>query len=225
VFKFPWGSNVFPFQDKPKDQVFSAVSQVDGYWEGLYAGREIPMRSDVDPRGLENALAYTFVLERIAKGIARFRFAGMHLNDLMGMEVRGMPLTAMFDPKTRLDVSNGIEFVCRDKKVVTMELRCPGSLGKPAMDAKMFMAPLRDDLGEVTKILGCLQSAGPIGRPPLRFDVKSTHCRATIASPYELAQREPVLGFAEPQTAFQHKSKQKRPGDIRPALRVITGKR
>ena len=57
----------------------------------------MPRRAEIDPRGIENALEYAFILERIAPGMARIRLAGIHLSDLMGMEVRGMPLTSFID--------------------------------------------------------------------------------------------------------------------------------
>ncbi|MEM1421046.1 MAG: PAS domain-containing protein, partial [Pseudomonadota bacterium] len=56
------------------------LSLVEAYWEGLRAGRLVPRRADVDPRGIDQALEYSFILERIAPGMARFRLAGMHLN-------------------------------------------------------------------------------------------------------------------------------------------------
>jgi len=38
------------------------------------------MRSQIDPRGLEQVLPSAFILERIAPGVARFRIAEHHLN-------------------------------------------------------------------------------------------------------------------------------------------------
>ena len=37
----------------------------------------------------------------MAPSVARFRLAGAHLSELMGMEVRGMPMTALFLPDAR----------------------------------------------------------------------------------------------------------------------------
>ena len=67
----------------------------------------MPLRSEIDPRGLKGALEYCFVLERIAPGLARLRVAGSHLGDLMGMEVRGMPITAFYDENGRLIRTTG----------------------------------------------------------------------------------------------------------------------
>ena len=76
---------------------YKAIAQVDAYWEGLRAGRPMPDRAEVDPRGLGDALEFAFLLEHVAPGIGRVRISGMHLRDLLGMEVRGMPLTAVFE--------------------------------------------------------------------------------------------------------------------------------
>ncbi len=77
----------------------SPIRQAEAYWTALLTGRGVPMRSQIDPRGLENILEYTFILERIAPGLARYRLAGSHLNNLAGMEVRGMPLTTFLNPR------------------------------------------------------------------------------------------------------------------------------
>ena len=57
------------------------MAQMRAYWEGLRADRLVPQRAEVDPRGIERALEYAFILDRIAPGIGRFRLAGMHLTD------------------------------------------------------------------------------------------------------------------------------------------------
>ena len=73
---------------------YNPIAEVEAYWEALRGSRLMPTRAEIDPRGIEQALEYAFIVERIAPGIARLRIAGSHLNELMGMEVRGMPLTA-----------------------------------------------------------------------------------------------------------------------------------
>ena len=77
---------------------FAMLAEVRGYWEGLRKGSDLPRRDEIDPRGIVGALENTFLLERVAPGVARFRLAGMQLHDLMGMDVRGMPLTALIGP-------------------------------------------------------------------------------------------------------------------------------
>lgn len=52
------------------------------------------------------------------------------------------------------------------------------SIGRGPMDAQILLCPLKSDLGDATRILGCLQSKGNIGRQPRRFDVVKTVSRA-----------------------------------------------
>ena len=198
-------------------------------------GRMVPMRSEVDPRGMERSLEYTFILERIAPGLARFRLNGMHLNDLLGMDVRGMPFTSFFTPKSRQMVMDTLEAVFDDPQTAEMTLKGERSIGKPALDAKLILLPLRSDLGEITRIMGCLVSSGPIGRAPRRFNVLDTKMKtlrgtgrhAPNVAPKPKAPA-PVSGFAESKIPFVSASdsrnavkNEKGPSDKRPALRLV----
>lgn len=207
--------------------MFPAVAAVEGYWDGLANGSRPPARADIDPRGLEEALEYAFILERIAPGIGRFRLAGMHLNDLMGMEVRGMPLTAMFTAAARKQVSALTEAVCADPQIATLTLQSKGGIGRPSIDSKMLMAPLLDETGQITRILGCFQSKGQVGRQPRRFDVIDAQVRSLTPiyqMPSEIA-KQPIADFAESQTPFLHRitGDEKRAEPLTgPALRLVS---
>ena len=184
------------------------VAQMRAYWEGLRAGREVPARADIDPRGLENALEYAFILERVAPGMGRFRLAGMHLNDLMGMEIRGMPLTAMFTPEGRKRVADATEAVFQGPAIAELVLTAEAGIGKPPMTARLLLLPMTSDMGDVTRILGCLVGEGQgIGRTPRRFLVEAVqvqpitpcgHAAASLPKPvtpeaFGLGKRLPHL--------------------------------
>ncbi|NQW14520.1 MAG: PAS domain-containing protein, partial [Rhodobacter sp.] len=49
------------------------------YWERLRDGRNAPLRSEVDPRQIENALEHAFILERVQADHVRFRIAGIQI--------------------------------------------------------------------------------------------------------------------------------------------------
>jgi hypothetical protein len=176
------GSNVVSLAAQRAEQVFPALREVEAYWEGLRNGRPVPTRADIDPRGMQSALEYAFILERIAPGIARFRLAGMHLTDLMGMEVRGMPLTAMFVPDSRAKISEALEAVCETPQVTIVTLQGERSIGRGHIEAQLLLCPLKSDLGDVTRILGCLQSNGEIGRQPRRFEITDISTRPLLSS-------------------------------------------
>ena len=195
---------------------YSAISQVEGYWEDLRGMRMMPKRSEIDPRGIETALEYTFVLERIAPGMARLRIAGSHLSDLMGMEVRGMPMTSFITPSGRRQLSDALEEVFQRPAVCELRLAAESGRDKPIMDARMILLPLKSDLGDVSRILGCFVARGDIGRSPRRFDVVGVKIRpitgtatAAPAAPAEPAAKpKPTIptqikGFAEEKPPFE----------------------
>lgn len=165
------GTNIFELPVRRSDSNFPAISLVEAYWHGIRNNRAVPQRTDIDPRGLSHSLEYAFILERIAPGVARFRLAGAHLTDLMGMEVRGMPLSAMFLPDTRGRLGEVLESVFADPRLVTMTLHAEKGIGRGELEAQILLTPLKSDLGDVNRILGCFQSTGEIGRQPRRFSI------------------------------------------------------
>ncbi|WP_380052424.1 PAS domain-containing protein [Falsihalocynthiibacter sp. SS001] len=201
---------------------YPAINAVIAYWDGLRAGRAVPMRSEVDPRGIEPALENAFILERIAPGMARIRLAGAHMSDLMGMEVRGMPFTAFFCPTARKDMSDILEAVFNGPEIADITLESDKGIGKPPLSGKIVLLPLKSDLGDVTRILGCFVTTGEIGRGPRRFEVTERRLTQVSGGPAipraveEITEDQaPVAsGFQEPATEFRHKG--------RPKLRLLT---
>ncbi len=211
------GQNVVALSRYQNEMKYPALKQIEAYWQGLRPGQQVPRRSDIDPRGIEAALEYAFILERIAPGLARFRIAGMHLNDLMGMEVRGMPFTTFFTPSARRAVSQVLESVFSGPEIAELSLKAERGIGKPAIDARVLLLPLRSDLGDVSRVLGCLASHGTIGRSPRRFDVTGMDMTNLASSEKSFV---PVSGFAEPAPSFRLRGKDGA-NSKRPALRLI----
>jgi hypothetical protein len=222
--------NVVSMSNYQPDTGFTAVAQVEAYWEALRGARLLPKRSEVDPRGLEAALEYAFILERIAPGIARLRIAGIHLSELMGMEVRGMPLTALFAPNARRQIADGLEDVFQTPATASLRLTSPGGAGRAQLDARMVLLPLKSDLGDVSRVLGCLVSRGEMGTAPRRFDVTDLSVRTLVPgqkTPRPTATNPPLhtapakhpepQGFDAPKVPFKGKDGKTRP----PYLRLV----
>lgn len=195
--------NIVRFSGKRHDMKFPAVSEVRAYWEALRNGRKVPLRAEIDPRGIERALEYSFILERVAPQIARFRLAGMHLSDLLGMEVRGMPLTTFFAPKARIEVSDMLEGVFRTPQIAEVSLTAETGFGKPPMAAKLIVLPLQSDLGDISRALGCLMADGLVGRAPRRFEITEMTLTPIDADASEtVSSRAHAPGFAEVQRPY-----------------------
>lgn len=199
------GSNVISIAPARTQQRFPAISQVEAYWQGLRNGRLMPSRSDVDPRGISDILEYTFVLEKIAPGMARIRLSGMHLNDLLGMEVRGMPITALFLPEARRQIQRTLELVFERPSTARLSLSGDRGLTRPALEAQLYLAPLKGADGQPNRILGALQANGRIGRAPRRFTVRESVIDSLVEdtplTPREAAERR-IPGLAEHARGF-----------------------
>ncbi|WP_417260753.1 PAS domain-containing protein [Celeribacter sp.] len=215
------GSNVVSLMPRRAEMIFPALKDVEAYWEGLRGNRPIPSRGDIDPRGMQSALEYAFILERIAPGVARFRLAGMHLTDLMGMEVRGMPLTAMFTPEARAQISAALEAVCATPNVSTISLKSAGGMGRPALEAQLLLCPLKSDLGDVSRVLGCLQTKGEIGRQPRRFDVVEVSTRDLLVEAPAAAQT-PVTEIPGGEDTHPRETPKAAPKAARPFLKLVS---
>ncbi|EEX10792.1 PAS domain family protein [Ruegeria lacuscaerulensis ITI-1157] len=181
----------------------SPIRQAEAYWTALLGDDGVPRRSQIDPRGLENILEYTFILERIAPGLARFRLAGSHLSKIAGMEVRGMPLTAFFEPSSRGQITEELEKVFSDPAICELSLVSKGKLGRVRLEARVILLPLRSDLGDISRVLGVMVSDGAIGATPRRFTIQSSSVRPLVAIQRQVDKPELNAGFAEEQAEFK----------------------
>ncbi|MEM6942063.1 MAG: PAS domain-containing protein, partial [Pseudomonadota bacterium] len=154
----------------PRDGADSRTLLV--YWNSVRQNFDVPHRCDIDPRGITGMLSRTFILERVAPGLARFRVAGTHLNDLLGMDVRGMPISAMFQPKGREELAESLEQVFEKPGILRAALVSPQGFRLPQINAELLVLPLRDTDGDVTRAIGCLLAKGQIGKAPRRFEFR-----------------------------------------------------
>ena len=215
------GHNIVSLVPMIEESRFPAIAELEAYWNDLRGTRAVPMRSEVDPRRIEDCLEYAFILERIAPGLGRFRLAGTHLNDLIGMEVRGMPLTSIFAPSSRDEIGQALEEVFTQPSIVSVSVSADRGFGKPPMDGRLLLLPLKSDFGDISRALGCLVTNGQIGRAPRRFMVRElsktvvTSGNASSISPQAVAPKSPpaptrperdatpVAGMAEPSAPFK----------------------
>ncbi|MDE9449042.1 PAS domain-containing protein [Aliiroseovarius sp. Z3] len=156
---------------------FPAIAQIEAYWHALRNGRLMPTRGDVDPRGIGENLTYAMILERIAPGHARIRLAGQHISDVLSMEVRGMPLSALFTPDARDEIQEALESVFTTPAEVSLTLRSESNLFHNKLDAQLILLPLKDIHGNVTRVLGGFQVDGKLGRGPQRFAICNMETR------------------------------------------------
>ncbi|SFP28423.1 PAS domain-containing protein [Tranquillimonas alkanivorans] len=175
---------------------------LERYWQDIARGRLVPDRRDVNPRRLEPALDHVFVVQRVAPGVARLRVAGVHLTDLMGMDMRGMPLSCLFHADARPLLAETLEAVFTEPARVELSLVALRPLLRARVTARMLLLPLRDDHGRVSRAIGCLDARGP-ARAPQRFSIDG-HTHRTL------------IGYGQPPVRTA-----KGPDAQRPALSLV----
>lgn len=206
---------------------FAILAEVRAYWEGLRQAGALPRRDEIDPRGIARALENTFLIERVAPGIARFRIAGMQLHDLMGMDVRGMPLSSLIEPAGRNRLSEALEQVFVGPNALEVWLEGERGIGRPALAGRLLILPLTAQRGDVALAMGCLALDGALGRAPRRFAISGLMGeRIALAAPPGLPRAQPAPrrptsdalppGLAEPAAAFTP-----RPSRGKPHLRLV----
>lgn len=191
---------------------YAAIRAVLGYWESRRGARIAPARSEIEPAPLAEVLRFMFIAEIVAPGVARLRFAGQHLHDLLGMEPRGMPLSCLLAAPSRDELAGALARVQKGARV-QLPLRAARALGKPGMDALLALMPLTDSAGQITRVLGVLETHGQIGRTPRRFDLAAEP--ATLDS---VPGAEPAAARA-PDSAPQDLARDSSKGEITAATR------
>ncbi|MEO0918015.1 MAG: PAS domain-containing protein [Pseudomonadota bacterium] len=166
---WPQDDNVLTLAERAYTSV--KIDKIESYWNEVRGQRLVPSRCEIDPRGLGSVLSHAFILERIAGGLARFRIAGSHLADVTGLELRQMPISALFLPGSREQLSDAMEAVFDEPAMVRMRITSPGGFGRPALEGELVLLPLRSDLGDVDRVLGGLVFHGRIGRTPRRIEI------------------------------------------------------
>ena len=191
----------------------------------LRGSRLVPLRSEIDPRGIERALDNTFLLERIAPGLARFRLAGKVLNSLLDMEVRGMPITALFRTDDRDAVRSALNALFEGPEVVSIQMTVREQITLRSIAADLKLFPLKSDLGDLSRALGCISIHGQPANRPGRLAIETL---STIKLSGETSEKNPISrpmdelsGFKERPVSFDHKQRVQGSGTTH--LRVIKG--
>lgn len=165
-------------------------------WNSLRPQGGLPARADLNPRDIALALDYTFVLERVSPGVVRFRVAGGHLAHLMGMDLRGMPVTALAQAAHRDMLAAQLDRVFDIPATLEMQV------SRPDLRADLLILPLHDAEGCVTQATGALVArddpAGPM--PADRRFALSAQRLTPVAASEKTAQSQ---SFAEPSAPFQ----------------------
>lgn len=168
----------------------SIVSRVCQYWANLRKDGAVPKRSDVESRALADMLPHVFLAELVTTRVARMRICGHQIEDLLGMDLRGMPLSVLFEGSARADIAEALEQVQMGARVI-LSLESESGFAQPRISANVALMPLADETGRITRVMGVIERQGEIGRSPRRFKLVKPVVNAQPPAP--AAAKRPAL--------------------------------
>jgi hypothetical protein len=147
-----------------------ALQALEAYWRELRGARRLPIRTEVEPARIDAILHHCFILEHVAPGIARIRVAGQALAAVTGHDLRGLPISAIFDVPSRLALQGWLGQVFQGPALVELPLRQSGGLIRAGRSGRMLMLPLLGAEGAVTRAIGAVVADGPFAARPIAID-------------------------------------------------------
>ena len=169
---------------------FGAVAQLRDYWQGLCDSHGGPPPSSaLDPAGLGSLIEDLFIAERIGRGLLRLRVVGRNLSTLAGVDMQGLPLSALLTPESRISFAAMVEKLFSEHQPVEARLRGAAGFGRQGVSARLLLLPLALPRLGPAVLLGCLAAEQPQARlPGLRFALEEPLVPATAlpraASPF-----------------------------------------
>ncbi len=94
-----------------------------------------------------------------------------------------MPFTSFFTPDARKVIMDQLECVFDGPEVAKISIYTGKEIGRPPISGKVLLLPLKNDQGEISRIMGCFITEGQIGRVPRRFEVESIETTKLQVSP------------------------------------------
>ncbi|TCO69739.1 PAS domain-containing protein [Rhodovulum euryhalinum] len=171
------------------------LDAIEAYWREQLESRGVaPSRAELDPRGFSKALTNCFIAEAITPRHLRLRLTGQHLSEVMGMDMRGMPLSALILPDSRPHLEQLIaEALAGPARPTRINIFAPPRFGQPALYGGMVLLPLRNEPGAPQRMLGAFATVGKQGRAPRRFRILGAGAENRPA----IAPGRPVLQVIE----------------------------
>ncbi|WP_299815341.1 PAS domain-containing protein [uncultured Jannaschia sp.] len=140
------------------------------YWNTLREGADLPRRTALDPRAMSHIIGHAMILDRVHNGAIRARLGGHVMNDLMGMDVRGLPVRAFFELRDRDRAVELVNQVFETPASLEMDLLSQSPTGA-LLTGRMLFLPLLDSAGAPTKALSVLVTDRVVSDPPRRFGI------------------------------------------------------
>ena len=131
-----------------------------------------------------------------------------------------MPLSTLIEFSERKVLGDILEDIFHTPSICRLSLETLGRTLENGATGAMYLAPLRSDLGDISRLLGCFVTFGDLSQPPTRFEIKKhTLTKISVAMEKPAHFTQPTVQkreMAEGPASFES-----RPSKV-PYLRIVT---
>ena len=167
--------NVVPFKNYKREGDSETLREIERYWQQLRGSFLLPQSGNLKAEDLKPYLSNIFIADKIAPGLVQIKTAGTGISARLGMDLRGMPLSALFRAQARGSLASAVHATLDTPEVTRLTLHAATNPLMPAIAAKMLLLPLLDNQPEPNRIFGVLTCSCSRTNDRPRFEIAKTH--------------------------------------------------
>ena len=124
------------------------------YWNSLSEGDRPPYRRDIEPHRIKPVLPNTFILQFLDPDHIVFRLAGTRICEIYGREFRDQNFLKMWDENAERGIQMLVDKVLSSETAGLIDYVAE-TFDKTRIQSEILLLPLRDEAGDITRLLGC----------------------------------------------------------------------
>lgn len=140
----------------------NASREIYSYWNDIRGDRPAPLRGEIDPSQIRQALPDLFVLTDLGDDVPVFRLTGTRLYNLFSRELRDTPFSEMWQPDAALEACRIAKGVLQHERPVIFDLYAESVSGHTSQEFEMLLLPLEAEAHFPSRLLGALVSDPPL---------------------------------------------------------------
>jgi hypothetical protein len=147
------------------------------YWNTVRSGRRAPRRYEIEPAQIVPFLAETLILEQQDDNDCRVRVAGTHVNETLGVNLRGQTFYDLWSEPDQVVLRDNIRTITEHGSVGFFTFSAALGKDEPIAEFEMLLLPLTHLEDRIDRLLGCISVVGSPewldSAPPVSLDLLS----------------------------------------------------
>jgi len=152
----------------------NVLSNIERDWRQMCGPELRPSHVALDMLQMDDTLPHAIMLKRTGPGSSRIRVAGQKVHDLYRSDLAGRRFETLFGDATSETVAELVEAAFTLPAITSFGVQAQRSLGRRPVRGQVILLPMRDPLGDITRLLGAIVTDGTPCPRHLRFEIDNT---------------------------------------------------